>query len=417
MAAFDSSMIDPMLMKHSIMNDMTRAFLWYGIVQIIAYLALIAGIFSPYGPMLARRLPVIGAQFNQQRYIPALAVALVMSLGVFGLFIYQLGGYEALIFRMYARAKLMTGARHYLMFLPLLLYAILILIYSMRQRRSWFKWILLITLIAVAAGINSSFGGRKATLIMFIAVLIMWHYGVQRFRRVPWQAIAVVAILIPYVVAVPIIRKPGALERYLRYPEELWPDLAGRLQNFVGELSYVDTYIFIYNYFTPQNVWLGQTYLDLPLAPIPSQSYPDKPPIDDGVYVRSLMAGMSAEPGTPYRLLYPSSNPPETAGIMYLNFWVPGVIIGMFLLGVFYQAAYKYMEVSGYTIYSVVAYVYMLTTFHLSNLGIIQTLLGLGLATVYFLIFFGRGRRAAPAGRAVVPGHWQGGVGGATTIS
>ena len=138
------------------------------------------------------------------------------------------------------------------------------------------------------------------------------------------------------------------------------------------QLSYVDTYVFIVNHFDTTNLWLGRSYLDLVVAPIPSTMYPDKPPVDDGVYIRSLEHGMTVAPGMPYRLLFQSSTPPETLGLSYLNFWWPGVIIGMYLLGTVYKAAYAYMARSSYSLHSIYVYASIMLGFQFTNLRIVN---------------------------------------------
>ncbi|MGQ7112601.1 hypothetical protein ACUOFC_34980, partial [Escherichia sp. TWPC-MK] len=66
-----------------------------------------------------------------------------------------------------------------------------------------------------------------------------------------------------------------------------------------------------------QNVWLGKSYLDLFKAPLPRSIYPEKPPVDDGMYIRTIAEGYNVTPSRPVQELYASSWPPETLGSMY----------------------------------------------------------------------------------------------------
>ncbi|MGQ7148454.1 hypothetical protein ACUOA8_59935, partial [Escherichia sp. SS-MK2] len=77
--------------------------------------------------------------------------------------------------------------------------------------------------------------------------------------------------------------------------------------------------------------------LDLFKAPLPRSIYPEKPPVDDGMYIRTIAEGYNVTPSRPVQELYASSWPPETLGSMYANFWIPGVVFGMYILGIIYK--------------------------------------------------------------------------------
>jgi hypothetical protein len=215
-------------------------------------------------------------------------------------------------------------------------------------------------------------GGRVSAIMLVVVSVLTWHYTVRRIIGIPLWAYTLILLFVPYFVAMPLLREPGAALRYSRQHERLWQDIQANLYKVVTQLSYVDTYVFIVNHFDTTNLWLGRSYLDLVVAPIPSTMYPDKPPVDDGVYIRSLEHGMTVAPGMPYRLLFQSSTPPETLGLSYLNFWWPGVIIGMYLLGTVYKAAYAYMARSSYSLHSIYVYASIMLGFQFTNLRIVN---------------------------------------------
>jgi oligosaccharide repeat unit polymerase len=274
----------------------------------------------------------------------------------------------------------------------MLLLAVMMMIYSMSWKRSLLKLSLIFVLVLATATILSTLGGRKGTMVLLLMIIPTWHYGVRRIRRITWQAVLFAALITPYFVAVPILRSSGAVEHYQNSPDELWPDIIANLRTVVSDLSYVDTYLFITNYFTLENIWMGQSYLDLLLAPIPSTIYPDKPPIDDGMYVNALARGLDVTPGTAYRELQSSSWsswPPETMGAMYMNYWLPGVVVGMYLLGALYQTAYRYLRLCNYSLFSIYVYTHLLLNFHWSNLRIVQAIVNIAIAGIFFSAFFG----------------------------
>src|SRR5262249_10187458 len=150
--------------------------------------------------------------------------------------------------------------------------------------------------IGTAITVLSSMGGRSSTIMLVIISILTWHYTIRRIARLPLWAYVLALLFIPYFVAIPLLREPGAALRYSEQHEQLWHDVRANLYKAVTQLSYVDTYVFIVNHFDTTNLWLGRPYLDLIVAPIPSTIYPEKPPVDDGVYIRSLEAGMTVAP-------------------------------------------------------------------------------------------------------------------------
>ena len=108
----------------------------------------------------------------------------------------------------------------------------------------------------------------------------------------------------------PVLRERGGVAYYSANPGELPSEIGRNMRTAITDLSYVDTFVFITSYFQPDNVWHGATYLDLLKAPVPSSVDSAKPPIDDGVYVRTLAEGVRAEPGMAFSDLFYSSWPP-----------------------------------------------------------------------------------------------------------
>src|SRR5690606_25066159 len=120
-----------------------------------------------------------------------------------------------------------------------------------------------------------------------------------------------------------------------------------------------------------------------------------KPPVDDGVYVASLANGVPITPGDDAGDLYNSSWPPETLGATYMNFWIPGVILGMYCLGGVYRAAYQYLQRSHCSLYAIVMYCHVMLGFHFSNLRIVQLAIYAASATLFFTAVFGYRRSKA----------------------
>jgi oligosaccharide repeat unit polymerase len=238
--------------------------------------------------------------------------------------------------------------------------------------------------------ILSSLGGRKSTIELVFISLLVWHYGVKRIRKIPFfKTIAIIALLCLYFIAIPLIRAPGGFEYYTNNMGQLWEDIYSNGETLIKQTSYVDHYLLVINYFDSETYWWGKSFIDLLTAPIPSSIYPNKPPVDEGVYLRTIAEGYNPVPPTAYSDLYQSSWPPETFGVMYMNFGFLGVILGMYILGAIYRFIYEYMNRSSFSLYSIIIYGIVLFSFHLSNLRIVQFGIEFLWLTLFFMIVFG----------------------------
>lgn len=403
-AAFDDQTFAAMVVFHPSTRDLPAAVAWYAVLQALAFAALMAGVWSGVGAGWGRRLPVLASRFTPGRAFWAVVFSSGVGLAAFWSLLDRIGGWRFLLENTYRRAQLLAGMGYLYNLLFILSFGALVLVYSQRERRTPLRWAATLALLIGTLVIYSSFGGRRSSLDLMIAVLFTWHYGVRPIRRPKLVALGLSAILVPYFVAVPILRTPDGFRRYASNLPALGSAVYENLDLAVRQVSYVNQYVLIANHFTLDRVWLGKSYLDLLTAPIPSSRLPNKPPVDDGVYVQSIAAGQEVTPPVPARGLFQSSWPPETFGIMYMNFWIPGLVVGMFLLGVIYRAAYEYMRESGYSLFSIVMYGNILLNFHFSNLRLMESAVRIVLALVFFGLFFGLRRAArAPAGEAALP--------------
>jgi hypothetical protein len=389
LVALDESVVKPMVRLNPYVGDLEHAVAWYAFVQACAFVALLCGIRSRAAARLAMPLPVIATRFTRTRYRAAIGCALIVAALGFATFLSQVGGLGYLVMNLERRTAFTAGAGYVLALLNLLFFAIVILIVSMRVKRTPAKWAFAAGLILASAAVFSSLGGRKSTILIFVSVLFAWHYGVRRIRRVRALHLLPVLLIVPYFVLMPVIRSPGGMAYFMSRPGELVSAMGENLTAAVTDLSYVDHYLFVTSYFEPGNVWYGASYLDLLQSVVPSSVNPAKPPMDDGVYVRTLAEGLRAEPGMAFPDLFYSSWPPETLGATFMNFWLPGVLAGMYLLGAIYRLTYTYMLRSGFSLYSILIYAHFVVSFQLSNLRIVQAAIYLTLTTVFFAAFFG----------------------------
>ena len=325
---------------------------------------------------------------------------MILGVGGYWVFLTRAGGLAFLLSNLEIRTSIQAGNNYFVALTALLPVAVAILIYSNRFGSSQMRSIAVVCLVVVSTGILLTLGGRKPAIALFATVLFVKHYGVSRMRRLKPLHLLLVAAIGVFFVLNPVLREPGGLERAVADPSSIVASAAGNAGAIVADISPVPIYIFVTSEFGPSNIWLGESYLDLAYAPVPSGIFPEKPPVDDGVYIRSIVAGIEAEPGSPFSELFPSSLPPETLGASYMNFWLPGVIAGMYILGVLRTAAFTYMRSSGESLLSILIYSHVVLSFELSNLRIVQFLTFLVMTALFFRIFFGGVSTAAHSNRS-----------------
>jgi hypothetical protein len=392
MVGFDENTFPQSVRRH--LERLDLAILHYAAVQAVGFLALLTGLSSRLPCALVSRLPVVGASPRSGSLLRAGIISFLVGFAAYLIYISRIGGFVELLHTTRTRSDLAAGNGYVLIFCRLMAVGVMIVICSIRYRRSVIRVVLASLTIFIAVASLSSLGGRWGTIMLIVLSLFTWHYTVRPLRSIPRQVYLVGLLLVPYFIAMPLLRVPGGLLRYSHQPDQLWIAIRTNLYTVVTDLSYVDTYTFIVNHFDTTNLWLGRSYLDLAVAPIPSTIYLDKPPIDDGVYIRSLEEGIAVVPGMPYHDLYHSSTPPETLGLCYLNFWWPGMIFGMYLLGSVYKAAYFYMAHSSYSLHSVYLYATIMFGFQLTNFQIVALAVNIAVSTLTLGLLLGFRRMA-----------------------
>ena len=142
LVSIDETVVKPVVRQNAYVGDLGYAVVWYGVVQAVGFVALLAGIRFRTAARLATRLPVVAARFEPSRYRAAIVCALSLAAVGFSVFLSQVGGFEYLVMNLERRTAFTAGAGYLLALLNLLFFAIVILVYSMRTRRSPAKWCL-----------------------------------------------------------------------------------------------------------------------------------------------------------------------------------------------------------------------------------------------------------------------------------
>lgn len=405
-ASFDLSKgVHPLVLNRPTIDNIENEIAYLGLLHTAGFIALLAGARSRGVPsFIARKIPLVAAHPTAGRLLLASLSAVLLGLVAFAYFLQAVGGLQYLLQNLAARTRITSGHGYLVAsYRMAFVFATTTAIFLFRYSRRWWQYLLLGAIVSLSVGILTSTGGRSGTVELLFACTIIWHYCVRPIKRISPSAILAAAFVALYVVFVPVLRSPGGYEALLNRPSEVLAKVGDNMGLLARGNSYVDAQLLVIHHFNPDNVWLGRSYLDLAVAPVPRRLLPDKPPVDDGVYLYTIATGREVVPPRPFSELQRTSWPPYTFGISFMNFWIPGMLFGMFVLGICYSSAYLYMERAGYSLFSVFAYAAVMWRFQLSNLQMVATgtnvvLIGL-LCTMFFSVGSRRwrtgGRRAA----------------------
>lgn len=370
--------------------DLDSAYLWYGFVELLGFAAIMAGICSNVGPGVARRLPLLCYRMRLQTCYLAAGAAITLGFLAYASILNSVGGLGEMLGGLDRRVEMFEGLGYQMSLTSLAAVGCVMLAYTLKFNLTGPRLALVVFVSLATAAMFSSYGGRKLALGLLLSLLLVWHYAVRPIRRPIRLATILLLIVSPYFVMMPLLRSQrDGVAYYVDNPGELAAEIVENASMFVLHLSYCDTYVFVTNTFTLDNVWMGRTYLDLAKLPVPRRLLHDKPPSDEGVYLYAMANGHRAEPGMPSDDLPGVGWPPETLGIGYANFHLPGVVAFMFALGAIYRGAYGYLLRSRKSLYAILMYQATLFGFQLSNLRISQMLMATAMTTLFFMAFMG----------------------------
>lgn len=362
--------------------------LMYGFLAMIAFTSTLAGLSSHWAAScLAYRLPLRRLANSSVR---PFAPQIVFGLGLlfFAAFLVQIGGISQLLSNLQRRTVIAAGTG-YLSFVysTLLVFGVLLGVARSRDRHEGKGGRLLynLPLVVLGSAVLLITAGRYNAALLFVLLLLASHYWFQQLSR--WfdrRLIGVVLLVLILVAVVPLFRAGGGVQS-LSANEKVEALERGPL--LLQRISPIERQVDIVRHFSPSNVWLGSSYLDLALAPVPRNWNPAKPPVDEGVYFRAIAGGQEAAPSMPASSLPLTSWPPGN-WIGYANFWVPGLVLWHWVGGVLILACYKYLLMARSSPLALYMYGYAVYggEFLLTNLGIVRAVMVVSLAVATLLL-------------------------------
>lgn len=344
-------------------------------VGILSFLMALGFISFTFGVYLSNKLSIKMPQkfkFDGKKYVIISILGVIITIISYLIFLNRAGGIIFILNNLEHRAEFTNGNGFLLVMTDLLLFISLGLIYKNNLKLHGIYFVLFFVSFGLYMFMNISMGGRKPVLLSLLVLLMVIHYSIKKIRIFKFKYLIIILLIIFYIVLVPIIRQPNFIEEFDENPNILVEELKSKSINQIRDISYINTYIFIYVFFENHEKWYGKVFLNLATSYIPSNIYNDKPPVDEGVYIRTLLEGKEVDPNDSFKNLYPSSWPPETFGNGFMNFGIIGVLMFNFILGYIKGFLYNIMISKRLFIY-IFIYSYTLINFEISNLRIVQT--------------------------------------------
>lgn len=298
------------------------------------------------------------------------------------------GGVFYILSHIQARKELMAGQYYNELFANSLLTCgvLLTLLCYLKEKNKKHLYIFIFIFAITTFGLIV-FGARRPAMMLLLQVIMLYHFissKIKIYSIFKIKSLMTIFAIALFVLLMPMLRS-GSETDYINNPTKWVEGAVDNANTLFREFSYCDGDLFAFNYFKNHEYWYGASYLNIPLQVIPRSIYPQKPPMDDGMYLLNMMYGEKVTPNMATADLYFQTSVPFTLeSSLYSNFGLLGIIIGCLLVGIFYQYVYKvltacYCPIVMILIYQEIIFVFVPSVLHATSAIII--------CGVYWVIF------------------------------
>lgn len=298
------------------------------------------------------------------------------------------GGVFYILSHIQARKELMAGQYYNELFANSLLTCgvLLTLLCYLKEKNKKHLYIFIVIFAITTFGLIV-FGARRPAMMLLLQVIMLYHFissKIKIYSIFKIKSLIMLFAIALFVLLMPMLRS-GSETDYINNPTKWVEESVDNANTLFREFSYCDGDLFAFNYFKNHEYWYGASYLNIPLQVIPRSIYPQKPPMDDGMYLLNMMYGEKVTPNMATADLYFQTSVPFTLeSSLYSNFGLLGIIIGCLLVGIFYQYVYKvltacYCPIVMILIYQEIIFVFVPSVLHATSAIII--------CGVYWVIF------------------------------
>lgn len=324
----------------------------------IIFVILSLKLFNPQPKVLQKLLSTDTYSINLY-FVTHIALIIICFIGYF-LFINSVGGLFYLLENIDSKNTLLAGTGYYQAIYStsaFLSAGFLIMFISLQHNKSFFLKIYLLIIIILIFLILASIGSRKTPILFILFTFLMWHYHINKIKLLTSRNIIIGFIGLLYFGSMPLFRTQGAFEYYTNNLDILLTHSLDNIFNFFQRFSELERSLMIYSIFDSSNYWLGSSFKDILYAPIPRSIFPDKPPLDEGVYIYNIAHGNLVSPTTSLQKMIAVGWPPNTITNMYINFGYIGVPIGGLIFGYFLKYFFNLTQRLKYNPISMYLYV------------------------------------------------------------
>lgn len=352
-----------------------------GALAVFALLYSLGLLCSFIGVELGRKVRIPMPQVAQELSKRTIFFLVATLVGIFAFLTFEklryVGGLSFLIANLSRRSELLAGTGGLSVLIePSAFMVGFFLLYSY-GRNKWPSVYLIYGVLGFVFVGLAVFGGRKLPMYLLIFSAIAYHAYVSQIRILSIKTIMLAGSVVFFFVWMLSFRGSAEFDQL---------DFFEIFFGAVANASYIDTYIFIMDYFDRHGYWYGAAFGDLLIRFGFSNLGDFRVPIDDGVYIRTLFQGWTVVPPERFEYMFPSSWPPETFGNGYLNFGIPGVLVFFLIRGFVVGLAYSSLVRSNWSPTLFFIFLFVVFNFHLTNLRLVQ--LFLVLVPVIFLHYF-----------------------------
>lgn len=277
---------------------------------------------------LLRWFPTFQPNWPTSRVNKLLFVFIILGVVSYVAFMGQVGGVGVFLASLYRRRELSSGLGP--LYMGILFLPVAAIIGLMAKRR--LERLVLCLVALFAAGVLGTLGGRGLVITYLLTGLICWNYTVKRVAFSKIVAIAALSVL--FAVVYGQLRSTTWEGRGVRVEvvtSREWSAGAILRAHFFDQ-NYLDTFAVLVADMPKQMPFqYGATYLRLFAAPVPRVLWPEKGDIFEGRTIGKVY-------------FFGSGRPPGYAGVLYMNFHLPGIVLGCAFLAVFHRALYAYLR-------------------------------------------------------------------------
>lgn len=300
---------------------------------------------------------------------------------VYLIFILKMGGLNEIWNNISLRSQKNAGLGYYQTFYTIAIsFSSIILLFFSKNKL--FK--ILITILTIF--ITISIGGRGQFIIFLFSALLFYHYYVKRLNSLfSFVNLSFIVLTITFILSVLQFRKYD-FDYIIENRKVVQKNIISDFESgFLARIGRLERDMTIVGYFDRNNFWYGKSFLGLLSAPIPRSIFNDKPPVDSGMYLRSIALGRQITPPLPVNYLN-SSSWPEHNWVGYMNFGIIGLFIVNLLSGFIFGSFYQNLNKSKINpfLLSFVSFFTVGGMIYLSPPGIVKMLVNL----IIFFVFF-----------------------------